>query len=155
MKRLENTIPPPVLWLVASILTFVVDRFDLDGSPLQSTIAEWGGVALAAVGVGIAMLGGRRFARAGTTFDPHTIDSASTLVTGGIYRVSRNPMYLGLVLLSIGWALRLGTAVGMIVGTGSLVIALTYLQIRPEERALRERFGDDYDRYRSTVRRWI
>lgn len=155
MARLENRIPPPILWVIASALTWLVDRIDVDGSPLASTASEWLGVLLAVIGIGIAFTGLREFSKAQTTVDPHRIDEASSLVTTGIYRFTRNPMYVGLTLMSIGWALRLGTVLGMIVGTGFLVTVVTFLQIRPEERALRQNFGAAYDEYTTKVRRWI
>jgi protein-S-isoprenylcysteine O-methyltransferase Ste14 len=155
VSRLENKIPPPLLWVIASALTWIVARLDLDGSPLQSTFAEWAGVLLAILGIGIAFAGLREFSKANTTVDPHRIEEASTVVRTGIYRLTRNPMYVGLTLLSIGWAFRLGTVVGMVVGTGFLLTVLTYLQIKPEERALTKAFGSDYTDYQASVRRWI
>ena len=155
MHRLENKIPPPALLALAGLLTFVVDRFDLDGSPLAGSVARTAAIVIGLVGVVLGVLGVQRFRSAGTTVDPHSIDNASTLVVGGVYRMTRNPMYLGLVLLSIAWALRLGTVVGLVAGTGALVIALSILQIGPEERVLGQRFGVEYERYRSRVRRWL
>ena len=155
MTQLENRLPPPLLWLIASAITWLVARADIDGSPLQSTASEWLGVLFAVVGIGVAFAGLREFSKANTTSDPHNIDKASALVTTGVYRFTRNPMYVGLSLLSIGWGLRLGTAVGLAVGTGLLIVALIFLQIRPEERALSETFGSEYAEYRSSVRRWI
>jgi protein-S-isoprenylcysteine O-methyltransferase Ste14 len=111
--------------------------------------------------LGVFMLAGlvgfpaiRSFRRAGTTIDPVRIDRASTLVTGGIYRVTRNPMYLSLALLLAAWALWLG---GPWVWAGPilLVLWLDRFQIRPEERAMAMRFGEAYARYRSEVRRWL
>ncbi len=155
MHRLENKVPPPGLLALAGLLTFLVDRFDPDESPLSGPAAVIVAVLLGLAGVVLGVLGVRRFRSAGTTVDPHSIDKASTLVVDGVYRFTRNPMYLGLVLLSIAWGLRLGTIVGLVVGTGALVVALTVLQIRPEERVLGQRFGDEYEQYRTRVRRWL
>ncbi len=155
MSRFENTIPPPLLWVAASLLTFVVDRLDLDGSPLESVAADWIAIVVGLTGVAIAVAGLARFAALRTTVNPHQIEAASALATDGIYRFTRNPMYVGMVLLCVGWALRLGTVVGMVVGTGFLVAVLTVLQIKPEERALTATFGQEYERYQANVRRWI
>jgi protein-S-isoprenylcysteine O-methyltransferase Ste14 len=154
MRRLEHKIPPPVLVLLALGLTWAIDRLDLDGSPLQGTPARAAALVLAALGLALGASGLAGFLRAGTTFDPHHIEDASALVVTGVYRFTRNPMYLGMVTLSVAWALALGTVVGL-VGPVLLVAALARLQIRPEERALAARFGDDYERYRRSVRRWL
>ena len=130
-------------------------KLDLDGAPLESTTSEWLGVLLAVAGIAVAFAGLREFSKANTTSDPIRIQEASTVVTTGIYRFTRNPMYLGLTLISIGWGLRLGTVVGLVAGTGLLLVSLTLLQIRPEERALTEAFGDAYTDYAASVRRWL
>ena len=130
-------------------------KLDLDGAPLESTTSEWLGVLLAVAGIAVAFAGLREFSKANTTSDPIRIQEASTVVTTGIYRFTRNPMYLGLTLISIGWGLRLGTVVGLVAGTGLLLVSLTLLQIRPEERSLTEAFGDAYTDYAASVRRWL
>lgn len=155
MSGLQTRIPPPLLWVIAAAITWIVARVDVDGSPLSGIASEWLGVAMAALGIAIAFAGIREFGRANTTSDPIHVDEASTVVSTGVYRFTRNPMYLGLVLISIGWALRLGTAAGMVVGTGFLIVVLTVLQIRPEEEAMTARFGQGYLDYRASVRRWI
>ena len=154
MQRLEHRIPPP-LWLALTLaVTWVIDRLDLDGSPLAGGPVRLVAAVLAAAGLGLGAGGLVDFFRAGTTFDPHRIEDASALVVTGVYRFTRNPMYLGLVSLSVAWTLWLGSLVGL-VGPALLVAVLVRLQIRPEERFLAARFGDDYERYRSTVRRWL
>jgi len=94
------------------------------------------------------------FFRAHTTVNPHKPESASALVTSGIYRWTRNPMYLGLSILLLGWAVELGSLVGFL-GPVLFVLLIQHVQIRPEERALRARFGEDYARYHARVRRWL
>ncbi len=148
-------IPPPLLMVAAMAVTYLVDRADLDGSPLESTAGDIVGTVLGIAGLACALLGVQRFSGAGTTVDPHSIENASTLVVSGIYRFTRNPMYLGMVLLTTGLALRLGTALGLLVGSGLLMLALVKLQIEPEERVLGTKFGQSYERYRNNVRRWL
>jgi protein-S-isoprenylcysteine O-methyltransferase Ste14 len=96
----------------------------------------------------------RAFRRARTTVDPVHVDRASAVVTGGIYRVTRNPMYVGLTLLLVAWALWLG---GWWVWAGpvALLLWLDRFQIRPEEKAMEARFGEEYLRYKAQVRRWL
>ena len=94
-----------------------------------------------------------RFRRQGTTVTPLHPEQASALVTGGLYRFSRNPMYLGLLCWTMALACYLG---GLLVWLGPLLLWgwLSRWQIVPEERALRARFGDGYADYCRRVRRW-
>jgi protein-S-isoprenylcysteine O-methyltransferase Ste14 len=96
----------------------------------------------------------RAFRQAATTIDPVRIDRASALVTGGIYRATRNPMYVSLTLLLVAWALWLGGWWAW-AGPVALVLWLDRFQIRPEERAMEARFGAAYLRYKAQVRRWL
>ena len=86
--------------------------------------------------------------------DPLHPADASALVTGGIFAISRNPIYLGDLLILCGWLLWLGNPLGLLVAA-SFVLWLTLLQIRHEEVALAARFGDDYRTYCRRVRRWL
>lgn len=95
-----------------------------------------------------------RFRRARTTVDPHRPEEASVLVTSGVYGWTRNPMYLGLAILLVGWAIALG-ALTAFAGPALLVPLLERVQIRAEEHALRMRFGEPYERYCRRVHRWI
>lgn len=95
-----------------------------------------------------------RFRKVGTTVHPLEPNKATYLVTDGVFRFSRNPMYLGLLLLLIGWAVWLGSASPWLVPP-LFVIVLTLVQIIPEERALHQRFGEEYVSYQRSVSRWI
>ncbi len=95
-----------------------------------------------------------QFRRARTTIHPHHPERASALVTHGVYAWTRNPMYLSLWLLVIGWSVRLGALSGMIIAL-CFGPVLTRVQIRAEEQALAGRFGEAYARYRAKVRRWF
>lgn len=90
-----------------------------------------------------------RFRQAQTTVNPMEPEKATSLVTDGVFRISRNPMYLGLLLLLTGWALWLGTASPWFVPP-LFVIAISVAQIVPEEL-----FGERYRAYRQSVARWI
>ncbi|MFL6647317.1 MAG: methyltransferase family protein, partial [Sulfurifustaceae bacterium] len=92
--------------------------------------------------------------RVDTTKDPRHPERATALVTGGIYRITRNPMYLGLALVLVGWGIFLSNVLSLL----GVVVFLGYLnrfQIVPEERALEARFGEAYRQYKQTVRRWL
>jgi protein-S-isoprenylcysteine O-methyltransferase Ste14 len=81
-------------------------------------------------------------------------ETATSLVDGGIFSVSRNPMYVGLLLVSIGWAVWLASLTNIAVIVLSVVV-MTNLQIKPEEDALRKLFVEKYAEYCRNVRRWI
>jgi len=115
---------------------------------------RWMAVLLAALGAGVALAGVVEFRRAGTTVNPLRTGAVRRVVTSGIYRVSRNPMYLGFVLALTGWGLWLANAPALL-GVPLLVAYLNRFQIAPEERLLRQRFGAGYEEYLARVRRWI
>jgi protein-S-isoprenylcysteine O-methyltransferase Ste14 len=96
----------------------------------------------------------REFGQAGTTVSPHQPQKASALVTGGIYAWTRNPMYLGLATALVGWAVSLG-ALSAFAGPLFFVPLIVRVQILPEERALRARFGGEYEDYCERVNRWL
>lgn len=146
---MENRIPPPVLTLALAIAMWLGASAD--------PVPGWRtGVALvlfmAAGVIGFPALGA--FRRAGTTIDPVRIDRAASLVTGGVYRLTRNPMYVALTLLLAAWATWLDGA-WVWAGPFLLVLWLDRFQIRPEERAMAARFGEAYQSYRTQVRRWL
>jgi protein-S-isoprenylcysteine O-methyltransferase Ste14 len=95
-----------------------------------------------------------QFWRAHTTINPHRPESATKLVTSGVYAWTRNPMYLGLSVLLLGWAINLGTLTPLVLAP-LFIPLIRHVQIRPEEHALRERFGEDYARYCQRVNRWF
>lgn len=111
-------------------------------------------VALAAAGVLLSMTGVVCFRKAKTTVNPMSPESASALVVVGVYRWTRNPMYLGFLLMLGGLACFLSTAVAAAL-LPAFVVYMNRFQIRPEEAALEARFGPDFVAYRSRVRRWI
>ena len=110
------------------------------------------GVALA--GLATAGLGVMAFRRARTSCSPLRPEAASHLVCAGIYRRTRNPMYLGMLLLLLGWGALLANALALVFAV-AFVPLMNRLQIGPEERTLAERFGAEFAAYRAAVRRWI
>jgi len=111
-------------------------------------------LAIAGSGLAVAIAGIVEFRRLSTTVNPIRPGEASSIVTGGIYRYTRNPMYVGLACCVLAWGvyLRNYAALSCIV---MFVAYMTQFQIKPEERALQEKFGDEYTSYKSRVRRWI
>ncbi len=109
---------------------------------------------LLGLGLLIPMLGIFEFRRVRTTVNPMKPASASSLVTHGIYRWTRNPMYVGDVLLLLAVVVFFSNPLGL-AGVVLFVLWMDLLQIPAEERALRERFGEAYEAYCARVRRWL
>ena len=102
----------------------------------------------------LAVAGVVAFRRARTTVDPRDPGKSTELVATGIYRASRNPMYVGFLIALAGWGVFLGNLLAL-VALPLFVAAMTRFQIAPEERALRARFGERFTRYERSVRRWL
>lgn len=150
---LEHRIPPPVVGVVFAAAMWAVSGVGpaFDWSP---TVAMWTAGVLVAVGLMFDVLGILAFRRAATTINPLRPERASALVTGGIYRITRNPMYVGVAFLLFAWAIYL-SALLPFAGPVLFVLYITRYQIVPEERVLHERFGDEFARYAEQVRRWL
>jgi protein-S-isoprenylcysteine O-methyltransferase Ste14 len=118
--------------------------------PIPSALA----FPLAAVGVSLDAIALFHFLRSRTTINPLKPDAASALVTGGIYRLTRNPMYLGLAMLLAAWAIYLGNLAALAT-VPLFILYMNRFQIAPEERVLEARFGAQYTAYRARVRRWL
>lgn len=150
---LEHRIPPPLVAVLVAIAMWAVadigPQWPIPPFP-RNVIAVL--FALAGVAVDLTALATFRSAR--TTFNPLRPGRATSLVTHGLYRITRNPMYLGSVLLLLGWAVYL-CALLPFAGIAVFVVYITRFQIRPEERALAARFGEEYADYAARVRRWL
>ena len=153
MNALELKIPPPAQFLLFAAAMWGLARlcpaaqFPL---PFRKPLA----LALVAPGLWLGAAGVLAFLRARTTIHPHRPAHASALVTTGLYRYSRNPMYLALLLVLAGWAVALANGLAFLLLPG-FVLSLDRLQIRPEERILRAKFGAAYEAYARSVRRWL
>jgi protein-S-isoprenylcysteine O-methyltransferase Ste14 len=106
------------------------------------------------LGFGCSLLGVVSFRRARTTVNPLQPETATTLVISGIYRVTRNPMYLGFLLGLLGELAWLGSPVALLAAP-AFVTYLNRFQIAPEEAALRARFGAEFIAYTTRVPRWL
>jgi protein-S-isoprenylcysteine O-methyltransferase Ste14 len=144
-------IPPPVLTLLHLSAAFLLGRFVPLPIPTSRWVA-WLGILLSLLGFGISVAAVARFFSAGTTVEPH--GSASALVTGGPYRFSRNPIYLGFVFFLIGFPLIFGNYWGILL-TPALVLSMNRLVIRYEEAYLERKFGTAYLDFKARVRRWL
>lgn len=153
MNTLELKVPPVALaigiaasmWAVC--VAFPAFRLAIAGS-------HWIAIGVAFIGAVIALLGVMAFRSVGTTVDPRVPDQSSSLVVGGIYQFTRNPMYLGFLLILGAWGLFLGSVLSSVM-LPVFVVYMNRFQIIPEERYMREKFGQAYVQYVSQVRRWI
>ena len=153
MRWLELKIPPPLVALLIGVAMWMLPR----GSwhvPIAPTVRLTTSIALAVLGVVVAMLGSLAFKRVGTTVNPLKPNAASALVTSGIYRYTRNPMYVGVATVLLGWAIYLAAPLA-IVGPLAFVAYITRFQIIPEERALSVKFGGEFAEYQARVHRWL
>ena len=150
---LELKIIPVIQVIIIAALMYGAAQF----LPVSTTLLEykwliWG--VFIAIGSFFGLAGIVSFYLAKTTVNPEKPEKASTLVTSGIYKVTRNPMYVGLVCFLIAWAAWLGSLYSLVF----IVVFVLYMnrfQITPEERALTKLFGQDYQDYCQKVRRWL
>lgn len=147
-------VPPPLLFAFALALGLVLQGWfplvEVPGSYARGL--RWLGVALVLIGAGHTFSSAALFARLRTTIVPH--GRSSTLVTGGAYRWTRNPMYLGLSVAYLG-AGALSHSLWPLLLLPFVLIVMDQKVIPHEERQLAETFGADYDAYRARVRRWL
>lgn len=150
---LKLKVPPPVVALTTAALMWIASR---SARPMTLSTSIRATLALLVAGTGLVLgiAAMRTFSRAGTTVNPMKPQATTVLVTHGVYRFSRNPMYVSLLLYLAGFALFLANWASP-VGLLLFIIYMNRFQIAPEERVLEERFGGDFDAYRRTVRRWI
>ncbi|MEH6652088.1 MAG: isoprenylcysteine carboxylmethyltransferase family protein [Motiliproteus sp.] len=153
MERFELKIPPVLLVVIFAVLMWAASGLLPQlYIPLSLRIAAF--AALAAIGAWIAIAGVRSFKMAETTVNPTTPNASSSLVTSGIYQRTRNPMYVGLLLLLVGWGVFLASLYALALTVG-FVVYMNRFQIRPEERALESLFGEEVLSYQRQVRRWL
>jgi protein-S-isoprenylcysteine O-methyltransferase Ste14 len=133
------------MWAIARVAPSFA--FDFGGRRLAS-------LQLLLLAAAIGLAGTRSFRRARTTVNPLQPDRASALVTTGIYRYTRNPMYVAVALALLAWSVYLGHALALL-GAVAFVAWMDRRQIPAEEHALRGLFGADFERYCAEVRRWL
>jgi protein-S-isoprenylcysteine O-methyltransferase Ste14 len=153
IAALETLVPPPLVAAIVALAMLAIRGWDY-ALPLDRSWRIALAVGFVAAGFAFSLPAMLAFLRARTTINPHHIDRASTLVTGGVFALTRNPMYLGLALQLTGWAAYLGTLAAFL-GPLLFVAWITRFQIVPEERLLAARFGGDFEAWRRRTRRWL
>jgi protein-S-isoprenylcysteine O-methyltransferase Ste14 len=150
---LEKRIPPPLVVVLIgaamAVIAWFTPALEIGGNVRFAV----GGIVIA-LGALVGFQGVWAFWRNKTTISPVDLESVSALVTSGVFRFSRNPMYVGFAAMLVGWAVCLA-APWALVGPVAFVLFTNRFQIIPEERVMRDKFGQAYDDYQSKVRRWI
>ncbi|KTD98058.1 methyltransferase family protein [Pseudoalteromonas sp. H71] len=148
---LNNKIPPVIVVLFfAGIMALIAHYSVIDFTVFVAYLAA----SLVIIGCVSCVAGVVSFKLAKTTVNPSKPEQASKLVTSGIYRISRNPMYLGFAFILAGWGVWLSSVWAML-GVVGFIGYLTLFQIIPEERALTKLFGEEFTAYKARVRRWL
>lgn len=150
---IELKLPPLALVVVVAALMWAASYASpmLDFSlPAKSF---WS-ASLVLLGVLICLSGVVSFRRAKTTVNPTKPGSTSSLVVSGIYKYTRNPMYVGFALVLLGWAAFLSNLAALAL-VPVFVVYVNRFQIQPEERVLSALFPQEYPAYRAKVRRWV
>lgn len=145
--------PPVAVVLVAGMLMGLIGWLT-PALPWVYAVRAGIGLAFGAIGILVALAGVLSFRRARTTVNPMRPQAATSLVASGVYRYTRNPMYLGMLLVLIGWGAFLARPWALAV-LPTFVLYMSRFQIIPEERALQGIFGAEFEAYRRTVRRWL
>jgi protein-S-isoprenylcysteine O-methyltransferase Ste14 len=147
----KRIIYPPI-WLVFGLIAIFACNEYFPGPRFSSLAGQWFGGLLIVIGLGLLVTANGRFTRAGTGVIPFR--NVSALVTDGIYRYTRNPMYLGMVAVLLGCAVTVGAATALVIPViFAVIVELRF--IRHEEAMLRNIFPDDYPAYCERVRRWL
>ena len=153
MSSLDHKIPPPVIALACAGLAWTLAR----GTP-EFTHQFSARLPIAALfilaGFALDLSGLFAFRRAKTTLNPLAPGRSTSIVQSGPYAFTRNPMYLGMALVLLGFCVYLAN----LMATVAVIVFVAYLtrfQIMPEERLLLGKFGEVYARYTRSVRRWI
>ena len=154
MSKLELRVPPVLVVVACALIMWLIARA-LGPSPLRTDARLAVAATFALLGIALALAGIREFRAARTTVNPLQPEQATAMVTGGVYRRTRNPMYLGMLCLLAAWGACLGRLTPFAVGLPAFVLYMNRFQIGPEERALERGFGPAFRDYAARVRRWI
>ena len=153
MRVLELKVPPLAVGVLLAALMWLVSR----GVPALTFVfpsRKLLALSFTIAGVIVILVAVASFRRAKTTINPMDPASSSSLVLSGIYKFSRNPMYLGFLLALFGWAVFLSNALAFVF-LPAFIFYMNRFQIEPEEKALAGKFGQEFVDYKSRVRRWL
>ena len=147
---MQTKIPPPIVTLIFVGILYLSNSLI---TPFELAYQSVIGIFLILSGLGILIASVRVFRKVGTTVNPVDPDQASMLVVEGPFTFSRNPMYLGMSIMLIGFGVIFGAKLTVCL-LALFVLYITFFQIMPEERAMEQKF-DDWEDYSAKVRRWL
>ena len=153
MPDLTLKIPPVIVVFIFACVMWMMALFNVWASisiPAEEVVA----LVIGLIGSSLVVAGAVEFRAAKTTVNPLTPELATSIVTKGIYRFSRNPMYLGFLIMLGAWGVFLGKSVAITL-MPVFVGYMNRFQIIPEEKALLAQFGDDYAHYLASTPRWL
>ena len=148
---MKNTVPPPIVTLICVLLIYLSKPFFPE---LIFNYSSQISLFFLISGLIIILISFQIFKKEKTTINPIKIEKASSLVTNGIFKYSRNPMYLGMLLILISISIKFNFYGGLLL-VGFFVYFITYFQILPEEKAMLKLFGKDFINYKNRTRRWF
>lgn len=153
MSSIDHKVPPPVIALACAGLAWAFARY-APGFTYQLPARLPVAALLVLAGFALDLSGLLVFRKAKTTLNPLSPGSSTAIVQNGPYAFTRNPMYLGMALVLLGYCTYLANLLS-VMAVVAFVAYITCFQIVPEERLLLAKFGDAYARYLKTVRRWL
>jgi len=153
MRALELKVPPPLVGLSVAALMWLAASM-LPALSIQWPGSKWLASGLLLLGLSSDLAAIWLFLKVRTTVNPLSPQKTSSVVRSGVYALSRNPMYVGMLLLLAAWAVYLQNGAALLL-LPVFVLYINRFQIKPEERFLLEQFGAEYDEYRQSTRRWL
>jgi protein-S-isoprenylcysteine O-methyltransferase Ste14 len=153
MSALELKIPPVLVTALLALLMWLLSHLT-PGIPIYTELRVTFLLFFTGLGAYLGLAAVASFRKSNTTVNPLTPEAISSLVVSGIFKRTRNPMYLALLLALTGWGLYLANIFSLLVTVG-FVLYMNHFQIQPEERHLEEIFGTEFNDYKKQVRKWI
>ena len=153
MSKLELKVPPVLVTVIFAVLMWLASKLS-PGIITPNWLKLGVSAALTAMGVFFSVSGVVSFRNAKTSVNPLTPAECSSLVTSGVYKKTRNPMYVGFLFFLLGWGLFLSSLFSLVLCAG-FVLYMNRFQIQAEEQVLTSLFGEEFLTYKSQVRRWL
>ena len=148
---MNNKIPPPIVTLFFGLCIYLSRPYFPEFS---NSVLNLLSIISFVVGIFVFAAAVSSFKKQKTTVNPISIENASSLVISGIFKYSRNPMYLGMSFVLFGLAFKFNV-IGGLLFTGIFMLFITIFQIKPEEVAMEKLFGQEWKDYTKNVRRWL